>query len=227
MRHRFIVETLARGTAKSKTWVTRLAEKDLPLNVEAAVFTSTGTLLLGLRFPVTDQGEPILVEVDGVAGMFDDDPRTWPRVVRAHALTGVTPPGTLTGFRALSARGAGAYDAVIGSIDAIGKGSVLLDDHPEGGDVTCRHVRLRLPDYEDARSVAAAGVADLAPFHNVEGLAEVDGTRFYVTDDDHRVALWLSRGPEAANARAATSAEQGPRTLVVDTRALLPPSTNA
>jgi hypothetical protein len=193
VRHRFIVETIARGTAKAKTWVTRLAEDDLPLNVEAAAFTATGSLLLGLRFPVTDKGEPIIIEVDGVAGMFDADPRTWPTVVRAVALTGLTPPGALTGFRALSSNGSGAYDAVIGSIDAIGKGSVLLDDHPAGGEVTCRHVRFRLP--EDAETHWATGelVADLAPFHNVEGLAEVDGCRFYVTDEDHRVALWLSR----------------------------------
>lgn len=186
---RFIVETMNRGTAREKSWVTRLAHGDLPLNVEAAAFTPTGTLLLGLRFPLTSKGEPILVEVNGVAGMFDDDARTWPEVVGAYALTGVTPPGQLTGFRAMTAAGDGWYDAVVGSIDAIGKGSVLLDDHPEGGDVTSRHVRFRLPPAGGV-AIAAELVADLAPFHNVEGLAEADGQRFYVTDEDHRVALW-------------------------------------
>jgi hypothetical protein len=39
--------------------------------------------------------------------------------------------------------------------------------------------------------VAGERVADLAPFHNVEGLCEADGIRYYVTDEDHRVALWL------------------------------------
>jgi hypothetical protein len=206
VRARFIVETLSRGTARSKSWVGRLTEEDLPLNVEAAAFTPTGTLLIGLRFPVTDQGEPILVELAGVAGMFDDDPRTWPRVDRAYVLTGGTPVGELTGVRALSADGDGSYAAVIGSIDALGKGSVLLDEHPAGGDVTCRHVRFRLPGLRPegiGRSSVAepAGpalpvelVADLAPLHNVEGLAEVDGERFYVTDEDHRVALWIVGG---------------------------------
>ena len=51
---RFIVETVARGTARAKCWVSRLAADDLPLNVEAAAFTPAGTVLLGLRFPVTD-----------------------------------------------------------------------------------------------------------------------------------------------------------------------------
>ena len=78
VRHRFIVETLARGTARAKSWVSRLAEDDLPLNVEAAAFTPAGTVLLGLRFPVTAEGEPILVELAGVAGHVRHRPRSGP-----------------------------------------------------------------------------------------------------------------------------------------------------
>ncbi|MGN9913337.1 hypothetical protein ACTMTJ_37940 [Phytohabitans sp. LJ34] len=188
---RFIVETINRGTAREKSWAARLAPGDLPLNVEAAAFTPSGTLLLGLRFPVTEKGEPVLVEVAGVEGMFDSDPRTWPEVVGAYALTGVTPPGTLVGFRALTAVGGGAYEAVVGSIDALGKGSVLLDDHPEGGDVTSRHIRFGLPTPDGSRRIPAELVADLDPFHNVEGLAVDGDQRVYVTDEDHRVAVWL------------------------------------
>ncbi|HTF06578.1 MAG TPA: hypothetical protein VK659_00210 [Asanoa sp.] len=186
VHQRFIVETQTRGTAKAKGWVERLITGDLPLNVEAAAFTPAGTLLLGLRFPVTTAGEPIMVEIAGVEGMFDADPRTWPSVVRAYALTGVTPPGALTGFRALTATPEG-FEAVVGSIDALGKGSVLLDDHPTGGEVTCTHVRFALGD---SAAVVGEVVDDLAPFHNVEGLAVVDGERTYVTDEDHRIALW-------------------------------------
>lgn len=199
VRHRFIVATLDRGTARAKTWVSRLTPTDLPLNVEAAAFTPTGTLLLGLRFPVTDRGEPIFVEVADLAGMFDR--RSWPRVLGAYAVTGVTRQGELTGFRALSARDDGSYDAVVGSIDALGKGSVLLDDHPTGGEVTSRHVRFRGPSGTGGAVVAAGGgtvagavVSDLAPLRNVEGLTELDGLRYYVTDEDHRVALWIVAG---------------------------------
>jgi len=187
---RFIVETVARGTARAKRWVDRLVHGDAPVNIEGAAFTPAGTLLLGLRFPVTAAGEPILVEVRDVAGMFDGDPRTWPAVVNAYVLTGVTPPGALTGVRALSARPDGAFDAVIGSIDATGKGSVLLEEYPMGGDVTSRHVRFRLPAAGGSPRVPADLVADLAPLHNVEGVCELDGVRYFVTDEDHRVALW-------------------------------------
>ncbi|MBQ0903006.1 hypothetical protein [Micromonospora sp. U21] len=196
VRARFIVETLARGTAREKSWVSRLAPDDLPLNVEAAAFTPAGTVLLGLRFPVTMAGEPILVEVAGVPGMFAAEP-AWPRAVGTYAVTGVTPPGALTGFRAIAPTSDGGYAAVIGSIDALGKGSVLLDDHPGGGDVASRHVRFRLPAGDsrvaapDRHLLAGELVADLAPLHHVEGLAELDGRSFYVTDEDHRVALWV------------------------------------
>ncbi|MEV0713588.1 hypothetical protein [Asanoa sp. NPDC050611] len=186
VHQRFIRETQIRGAAKAKSWVDRLVIGDLPVNVEAAAFTPAGTLLLGLRFPVTQDGEPILVEISGVEGMFDSDPRSWPAVVRAYALTGVTPPGALTGFRALTATDTG-FEAVVGSIDALGKGSVLLDDHPAGGDITCTHVRFSLGT---GTRVDGSVVDDLAPFHNVEGLAVVDGERIYVTDEDHRIALW-------------------------------------
>lgn len=188
VRERFIAETVARGTARAKGWVSRLAEGDLPLNVEAAAFTPHGTVLLGLRFPVTTDGEPILVEVAGVPEMFDGG--DWPRALGAYALSGVTPPGALTGFRALVPLSDSGYAAIVGSIDALGKGSVLLDDHPHGGDVTSRHVRFRL---EKAAGHLVPGelVADLAPFHHVEGLAEADGRCWYVTDEDHRVALWI------------------------------------
>ena len=218
VRHRFIAETVARGTARAKTWVSRLAPDDLPLNVEGAVFTPAGSLLLGLRFPVTDRGEPILIEVTGMADMFESG--AWPRVVRAYALTGVTPVGALTGIRGLSAGADGSYAAVIGSIDALGKGSVLLDDHPTGGDVTSRHVRFRLPaDPERAmprpdrgrREVPAELVADLAPLHNVEGLAEVEDGHLYVTDEDQRIALW-SRAAVEWDARAAPSRIDGRET---------------
>ncbi|KXK59943.1 hypothetical protein AWW66_21470 [Micromonospora rosaria] len=196
VRDRFIVETVARGTARAKRWVTRLAPDDLPINIEAAAFTPAGTVLLGLRFPVTCAGEPVLVEVAGLPEMFGPAP-AWPRVLRTYVLTGVTPPGALTGFRAITPTDDGAYAAVVGSIDALGKGSVLLDDHPQGGDVTSRHVRFRL-DGGVADPGAGAGhllpgkvVADLAPFHHVEGVAEVAGRCYYVTDEDHRIALWV------------------------------------
>jgi hypothetical protein len=99
-------------------------------------------------------------------------------------------PGPL-GVRALCARDDGRFDVVVGSIDALDKGSVLLDAHPQTRDATCRHWRFSLPELHPA-VIKPEAVADLAPLHHVEGIAEWQGRSLYVTDEDHRVALYVS-----------------------------------
>jgi hypothetical protein len=71
----FIEEALRRGQAKSKQWVRDLQLGDHPINVEGAAFTAAGTVLLGLRWPVSVAGEPLIVEVAGVPEMFGGQPR--------------------------------------------------------------------------------------------------------------------------------------------------------
>lgn len=182
----FIEETIRRGTAKAKRWVDDLRHGDHPINVEGAAFTPSGTLLLGLRWPVTATGEPLIVEVAGVPGLFGPAPVPL-SVVGVYALSGVG-PGPL-GIRALAARPGvpGEFDVVVGSIDALDKNSVLLDEHPQARTATCAHLRFTLA--EDGL-IKPAAVADLAPLHHVEGVAELDGEPLYVTDEDHRIALW-------------------------------------
>jgi hypothetical protein len=190
VRERFIGETVRRGLESGKKWVGQLSEADHPVNIEGAAFTSRGTLLLGLRWPVTIDGDPILVEIAGVPGLFEGGGAltvegVYPITIEAQAVRPV-------GVRALSARDDGGFDVVAGSIDAIGKGSILLDAHPEARDATCRHYRFELPAGPGA--VRPELISDLAPLHHVEGVAQWRGRPLYVTDEDHRVALY--RGPE-------------------------------
>ncbi|HEX6681691.1 MAG TPA: hypothetical protein VF062_02810 [Candidatus Limnocylindrales bacterium] len=165
----FIEATRQRASAKGRAWIDQLVPGDHPINIEGAAFTTAGTLLLGLRWPVTPEGEPLLVEVEENLA-----------VRSIHRLTGVG-QGPL-GVRALSARADGSFDVIVGSIDAVDKGSVLLDAHPEARDATCRHYRFRIGE-------APVLVRDLAPLHHVEGVSELDGEPLYVTDEDHRIAL--------------------------------------
>lgn len=188
VRTRFIARTIERGTQRSKTWVDRLTERDVPINIEGAAFRPNGNLLLALRFPTTAEGEPILVELSGVPAMFDDSASA-PAVVAVWELAGVSPSGGLVGFRALSRSGPDVYDAIIGSIDATGKGSVLLDDHPEGADAHCAHWRFTLPADPGHTPVRAELVRDFPDLRNVEGLAVEGGRTFYVTDEDHRIQV--------------------------------------
>ncbi|HZM79662.1 MAG TPA: hypothetical protein VFC19_28355 [Candidatus Limnocylindrales bacterium] len=166
---RFIAATRQKAIEKGRPWAEQLVPGDHPINIEGAAFTREGTLLLGLRWPVTAAGEPLLVEVDRKLD-----------VLQVHPLTGVG-SGPL-GVRALSARDDGSFDVVVGSIDALDKGSVLLDAHPEARDATCRHYRLRLGEKPSL-------IRDLAPLHHVEGVSELDGQPIYVTDEQHRICL--------------------------------------
>jgi hypothetical protein len=188
VRTRFIARTIERGTQRSKAWVNRLTERDVPINIEGAAFRPNGNLLLALRFPTTAEGEPILVELSGVPAMFDDEPAA-PAVEAVWELAGVSPPGALVGFRALSHSGDDVYDAIIGSIDATGKGSVLLDDHPGGADAHCAHWRFTLPADAHPGAVSAELIRDFPDLRNVEGIAVEAGQTFYVTDEDHRIQV--------------------------------------
>jgi hypothetical protein len=166
---RFIAATRERAMTKGRPWAGQLVLGDHPINIEGAAFTQAGTLLLGLRWPVTAKGEPLLIEVEKNL-----------RVKSVHTLAGVG-EGPL-GVRALSAREDGGFDVIVGSIDALDKGSVLLDAHPEAREATCRHYRFQLGQKPIL-------VRDLAPLHHVEGVSELDGQPIYVTDESHRICL--------------------------------------
>jgi hypothetical protein len=200
VREAFLDATIARGEKKGKKWSGRVRPEDLPLNIEGAAFRPSGTLLLALRFPVAADGRPVLVELAGIEKMFDDPP-AWPVVQRVWRVEGedLAPGSTMTGFRALSARGADVYDAILGSLDATGKDSALLEDFPDGGDVPCSHWRLTLGDTDVKPAPGAGGppvgtasaelVRAFPDLRNVEGLAGSGGDMVYVTDEDRRIAL--------------------------------------
>jgi hypothetical protein len=199
VRRAFIDDTLRRATKKRKRWAGNVAELDTPVNIEGAAFRPEGTALLALRFPTTADGHPILVEVAGLPAMFES-PDSWPTVQRLWLLRadGLSPDGLLTGFRALSAEGDDAYSAIVGSIDATGKGSALLEDFPHGGGIHCSHWHFSLAGAEatpgpgggpPVGEVVAELVREFPELRNVEGVSVAPGRAFYVTDEDARIAL--------------------------------------
>ena len=86
------------------------------------------------------------------------------------------------GIRALHRR-RDELHVIVGCLDASGKGSTLLDDHPEGANTPCSHYSFRLPTKRDG-GVVKAKLVHQFDVANVEGLALGTGTRcFYVTDE--------------------------------------------
>ncbi len=189
-REAFVDATVARGHEGGKRWAEHARLGDWPLNIEGAAFRPDGTLLIGLRFPVTAAGHPILVEVRDAEALFaQDDPP--PATGAVWWLDGVGDEASPAGIRALHHSGADTFQAVVGSLDADGKDSVLLDAHPEGGASHSQHWTFTLPALASGGPVPARRVHAFADdLRRVEGVADGPGGHaLYVVDEESRVDL--------------------------------------
>ena len=178
-----IEKTRKIGKKKGKRWAGRIHEGDWPVNVEGVAFRDSGGLLLGLRYPVTREGQPILVELDNIDKLFRDPPDT-PSIRHLWVLENVGSAREPRGIRALE-RKDGVFHAITGSLDSDPEESVLLQEHPEGERAESQHHRFTLPEVPWWTRVDAEPVTGVDVDSKVEGLA-VDGKgRFrYVLDDD-------------------------------------------
>jgi hypothetical protein len=186
---RYIAATIARGEAKSKRWAGRVREDDQPINVEGMEFRASGRLLLGLRYPVSAEGHPLLVELDDVEALFAE-PDAVPRCTRVWELIDVGDRDAPMGVRALHTRGDDRFDAIVGDLDAAGKGATILADHPEGGRAASRHISFALPLLAGGGAVRTETVHEFGAIKRVEGIALApDGHAHYVIDEEGHVAL--------------------------------------
>jgi hypothetical protein len=199
--HRAINDALARagvdllplGAASRRAYIEgaaseRVRPSDHPVNVEAAEFRPDGRLLLGLRYPVTRHGQPILVELDEPAAVLAD-PSAVPGCSGVWVL-GVGSPERPMGLRALHREGSGRFHAIVGNLDSGGKSATVLEDHPEGADAESTHVRFTLPVQHAGGEVGCEVLHVFDGVRRVEGVALGPGSRaHYVIDHDGRVDL--------------------------------------
>lgn len=188
-RAAYVDATIALGAAKRKRWAGRVSSADHPINVEGLEFRANGRVLLGLRYPVAANGGALLVELDDVDALFAE-PETVPHCSNVWVLDGVGSPDAPAGIRALHSLGDDRFDAIVGDLDAAGRGAIVLEDHPEGGAASSRHVRFELPLLAAGGTVATEVVHDFGEVRRVEGVVVLpDGHAFYVIDDEGHVAL--------------------------------------
>lgn len=188
-RAAYIDATIATGEEKAKRWAGRVQPADHPINVEGIEFRAGGALLVGLRYPVTAHGQPILVEIDDVDALFGD-PETPPACTAVWLLDGCGRANEPVGIRALHTHGDDRFDAIVGDLDAQNKGATVLEDHPHGGRATSRHVRFTLPAGPSGGTVATETVHDFGAVRRVEGIVvDAGGTAHYVLDEEGHVAL--------------------------------------
>jgi hypothetical protein len=176
-----IAATRARGRAEVR-------DDDLPLNVEGAAFRDDGSLVLGLRFPTAADGRPLLVELDGIQRLFEPGGGI-PEVRGFWVLDAVGRDGTMAGVRDLTLHD-GELHVVTGNIDAREKGSVLLEDYPEGAHTMATHWRSPLPGDRRSGDLAAERVREFPDLSAIEGIAvDHHGRVFYVSDEDEGVVV--------------------------------------
>jgi hypothetical protein len=188
-RRVYIDDTIAIGRRKKKRWAGRVEPGDYPFNIEAMEFRANGDVLLGVRYPVTSRGQPLLIELCDIDAIFDD-PDVLPSCRNVWVLDDVGDPAAPAGIRALHTHGDDVFDAVVGDLDAPDKGATVLEDHPEGREAPSRHVSFRLPPRRAGGVVSAETIHDFGDVRRVEGIVVDDGGHaHYVLDEEGRVAL--------------------------------------
>src|ERR671910_2093912 len=191
-----IAATLRRGEKENKKWAGLVREDDYPINVEGAAFRESGTLLLGLRFPVSSSGHPLLVELEGVERIFEPGDAL-PEVRGFWEAIAVGREGYIAGVRDLAIlrteRGEELH-LVTGNVDSRDKNSVLIQDYPGGHNTVSTHFRCTLPPDAHSGTLEGEFVREFPDLPRVEGIAITDSERFfYVTDEDEGVYLRLTR----------------------------------
>ncbi|MCC6142906.1 MAG: hypothetical protein IT368_03760 [Candidatus Hydrogenedentes bacterium] len=181
---RYIAATRDHGIKKNKRWAKRIRPDDRPVNIEGATFVPTGRLLLGLRYPVTEDGNPIVVEIDGIDRIFQKKRKAgWPDVTRVWVLSNVGKPDAPQGIRELDQFG-DTIHAVTGDLDSQEDRSSVLADHPDGVEAASQHFTFTIPR-DDRMSIEANHVRSFRNEANVEGIAvALDGSVWYAHDDD-------------------------------------------
>jgi hypothetical protein len=197
----FIQATIKRGKKDKKKWSGLVHEDDYPINIEGAAFRQDGSLLLGLRFPTAADGNPLLVEIEGIDRLFEKDGH--PEVRGFWTLNAVGKDGDIAGVRDLALHLTGNGEelhVVTGNVDSRDKGSVLIEDYPGGRDTVATHFRFDMPTDAHSGHLEGEFVREFPNLPRVEGLAVADNDRaYYVTDEDEGVHLRLTRFIEGSS----------------------------
>lgn len=196
----------ARARGRRRGWGRRLRAGDAPVNVEGATFLPGGHLLLGLRHPVTEDGHPLLVELEGIDRYFEGGRRA-PEVVAVRVLAGVGSRRAPAGVRELDCLGDEVH-VVTGNLDSKPEESALLRDDPAAAAAPNEHWTTPLAvGAEGAVALSGTRVRRFDEDATVEGLALAGEDVWYVHDDE-RIRLEVARHDEG-RARSPDGAAPG------------------
>lgn len=198
-RSAYLEKTLRKADVQRDAWAPDIRVEDWPLNIEGIAFIGGGagtTAILGLRFPMSKQGEPILVAVEGILRLFEESAPP-PKATRAFALAGAGARGRETGVRGLEVHGDELH-IITGPIDSPHKGSRVTMDYPGSKLTSCQHWRMPLSSLAANAQVAHAElVRDFGQGANIEGLCRGpdndENAWYYIADFDEHILLHIAR----------------------------------
>lgn len=175
-------DAFVRGAQKDdKSWSSLLHDDDMPVNVEGSTFVEGGRLLLGLRYPVTADGHPIIVEIEGIDRLFEDDAAP-PLAVAVRIVEGTGDARRPAGIRELDARG-GWVHVIAGDLDA----ELSAKRAPS------EHWVFRYPyGTSGIHAARATRIRSFGPNARVEGIALERDNVWYARDDER---IRLERAP--------------------------------
>ena len=189
----FIRRTRRRAVEKERAWAHRIRDDDVMVNIEGAAFLGDASLMVGLRQPVTGDGHPIFVQLQGVDEAFTggDDAVS---VANIWVVENLGSRSEHVGIRDLAAYGE-RLDLLVGNVEAVGEGSIFLTEHPEAGHAVSTHWQVDLAGHRGGGPVEARFVRGFGELKRVEGLASAPNREwFYVTDEDDAVQTRFTMG---------------------------------
>lgn len=181
-----VLATSRRGERKDKSWRDLIRDHDRPINVEAATFAPNGRLLIGLRYPVTMDGHPLVVEIDGVDRYFEDGGT--PAITAIWQLEDIGSRDEPRGIRELECRGTEVH-LIAGDLDSSPEQSVLLHDHPSGELALSEHHFFTLP-LAPAHTLRSQLVRGFEKRSDIECVVLADDGSIWYAADDEEIRLF-------------------------------------
>lgn len=183
LREAFIDATVQRGQENDKSWRDQVRPGDVPINIEGATFLDGGHVLLGLRYPVSAGGHPLLVELEGLDRYFEQQ-ASLPTVTAITEVTNVGTTDAPSGIRELDCTD-GTLHLITGDLDSKPEKSRVLQEQPEARQAVNEHWTVALVRGQPAgRRIEAQRVREFSAEATVEGIAIDAGRIWYAHDSD-------------------------------------------
>lgn len=196
VRSAFVHAAREKANRKGRPYSWRIRWDDLAINLEGAVFRGDD-LIVGLRVPVTADGDPIVVTIRGIERLFTG--LGSPEVVDVAVVAGAGRPDAPVGVRDLHLDADDSLHVVTGNLDSDAERSMQLRALPEGARASSAHwyVHLGPPAETRARggartvhaSCEAQPVREFPDRERVEGLCRISDRFCYAADDEEHVRV--------------------------------------